>query len=93
METVENRDAQFRTVIVLILDGCEYLFEGIIRGRIKQKPEGTSGFGYDPVFVPNGYEQTFAELGDEIKSAISHRSIATRKLVHLLQHYSSDHKP
>ena len=92
MEMMEARAAQFRTVIVLILEDREYLFEGIIRGRIERKPAGNGGFGYDPVFTPEGYDKTFAELGDAIKTAISHRSIATRKLVHLLQHYAPDGK-
>lgn len=75
-----NRKARFRTVIAAIIDGKEYLFEGIVNGEITKSPKGDSGFGYDPVFRPEGYEQTFAELGDDIKNAISHRAKAVEKL-------------
>lgn len=70
----ENRKAQFRTAISLILDGKEYLFEGVIKGEIIKEKRGDSGFGYDPVFMPEGYDRTFAELGNDIKtkSAIAH---------------------
>ena len=61
-----DREARFRTVIALILDGKEYLFEGIVNGRIIEEKKGSAGFGYDPIFVPDGYSQTFAELGDDI---------------------------
>lgn len=81
----ENRNAQFRTVIALILNGEEYLFEGIVKGTIALEKRGTGGFGYDPIFVPEGYDQTFAELSSEIKSEISHRARATRKLTVFLQ--------
>ena len=67
LEGKENRKAQFRTAISLILDGKEYLFEGVIKGEIIKEKRGDSGFGYDPIFKPEGYEQTFAELGNEIK--------------------------
>ena len=66
LEGKENRKAQFRTAISLILDGKEYLFEGVIKGEIIKEKRGDSGFGYDPIFKPEGYEQTFAELGNEI---------------------------
>lgn len=85
LEGKENRKAQFRTVISLILDGKEYLFEGVIKGKIIREKRGDSGFGYDPVFVPEGYEQTFAELGNEIKNKISHRALAVQKLCEFLQ--------
>lgn len=85
LEGKENRKAQFRTVISLILDGKEYLFEGVIKGKIIREKRGDSGFGYDPVFVPQGYEQTFAELGNEIKNKISHRALAVQKLCEFLQ--------
>lgn len=84
MEGVENRKARFRTVFALIINGKEYLFEGIVKGEIIKNRKGTSGFGYDPVFVPEGYSQTFAEMGNELKNKISHRAMATQKLCHFL---------
>ncbi|AVM59009.1 non-canonical purine NTP pyrophosphatase [Bacteroides heparinolyticus] len=84
MENVENRRAQFRTVFALIINGKEHLFEGIVKGEIIKNRKGTSGFGYDPVFVPEGYSQTFAEMGNELKNKISHRAMATQKLCHFL---------
>lgn len=84
LEGIENRKAQFRSVFALILDGKEHIFEGIIKGEIIKTRRGTSGFGYDPVFVPEGYKQTFAELGNELKNKISHRAIATNKLCKFL---------
>lgn len=84
LEGIENRKAQFRTVISLISGGKEYLFEGTVRGEIIREERGTAGFGYDPVFVPEGYDKTFAELGDEIKNKISHRAIAVNKLCRFL---------
>lgn len=80
----ENRNARFRTVIALIFNGKETIMEGICEGRIATEQHGTGGFGYDPVFIPEGYEQTFAELGDDIKNRISHRARATKKLMELL---------
>ena len=70
LEGKENRKAQFRTAISLILDGKEYLFEGVIKGEIIREKRGDSGFGYDPVFKPEGYERTFAELGNDVKSIL-----------------------
>ena len=81
----ENRKAQFRTAISLILDGKEYLFEGVIKGEIIKEKRGDSGFGYDPVFMPKGYDRTFAELGNDIKNQISHRALAGQKLCEFLQ--------
>ena len=81
----ENRKAQFRTAISLILDGKEYLFEGVIKGEIIEEKRGDSGFGYDPICKPEGYEQTFAELGNDIKNQISHRALAVQKLCEFLQ--------
>lgn len=86
MQDIENRNAQFRTAIVLILDGKMHLFEGTIKGTIIRSERGSGGFGYDSVFVPDGFEKTFAELGEEIKNKISHRAIATKKLVKFLLH-------
>lgn len=85
MAGTENRRARFRTVIALILNGEEHLFEGVIDGTIISERKGSHGFGYDPVFVPNGYDKTFAELGDDIKSEISHRALATKKLCEFLR--------
>ena len=81
----KNRDARFRTVVALILDKKEYLFEGIINGEIIKEKKGKSGFGYDPIFVPDGYEKTFAEMELDSKNEISHRSIAIKKLTTFLK--------
>lgn len=85
LEGKENRKAQFRTIISLILDGKEYLFEGVVKGKIIKEKRGDSGFGYDPIFVPEGYNQTFAELGNDIKNKISHRALAVQKLCEFLR--------
>ena len=84
MEGKQNRKARFRTVVALILDGKEYLFEGIVNGVITEQPRGTAGFGYDPLFVPDGYATTFAEMDSESKNAISHRGLAVEKLAAFL---------
>ncbi len=80
-----NRRARFRTVIALLVGEQEILLEGICNGRIALEKRGTGGFGYDPVFIPDGFEQTFGELPDTLKNQISHRSQATRKLIEVLQ--------
>lgn len=80
MEEKNNRKAQFRTVISLIEKGEEKLFEGIVRGKITQEKRGNSGFGYDPVFQPEGFDVTFAEMGSEVKNKISHRARAVKAL-------------
>ena len=80
-----NRNAQFRTAICLILKGEEYFFEGIVKGRIIEEKRGSAGFGYDPIFIPEGYNLTFAELGNEIKNGISHRARAVEKLCKFLK--------
>ena len=85
LEGKENRKAQFRTAISLILDGKEYHFEGVIKGEIIKEKRGDSGFGYDPIFKPEGYDKTFAELGNDIKNKISHRALAVQKLCEFLQ--------
>ena len=85
MEGVEARGAQFRTAIALIIGGKEYLFEGIVRGHITTEEKGEGGFGYDPLFVAEGCEQSFAEISAEEKNAISHRGRAVRKLAEFLQ--------
>ena len=81
----ENRAAQFRTAVALILDGEEYLFEGIVRGEIATEQHGEGGFGYDPLFYPEGGDRTFAQMSGEEKNAISHRGRAVRKLAEFLQ--------
>lgn len=80
-----DRSAHFRTVIALILDGREYMFEGRVDGRIAESEAGCGGFGYDPLFVPEGFDKTFAEMGADEKNAISHRGRAVRRLVEFLQ--------
>lgn len=84
MSGIQHRKARFRTVIALILDGKEYLFEGVVKGTIAEEPRGTAGFGYDPLFVPDGYSTTFAEMDSEAKNAISHRGRAVEKLAAFL---------
>ncbi len=85
LKDADNRKAQFRTAIALILDGKEYLFEGIAKGIITTEKRGEKGFGYDPVFMPEGYDKTFAELGVEAKNQISHRAKAVNKLASFLK--------
>lgn len=80
MNGIENRKACFRTVIALIFNGKEYFFEGIVNGQIAKEKRGTSGFGYDPIFIPDNYTETFAEMGNDIKNTISHRAEAVKKL-------------
>ena len=80
----ENRAAQFRTAVALILGGKEYLFEGIVRGDIATEQHGEGGFGYDPLFFPEGGDLTFAQMSSEEKNAISHRGRAVRKLAEFL---------
>ena len=84
MKETVNRRAQFRTVIALRCNGENHLFEGVIRGSIIREKKGNEGFGYDPIFMPEGYDKTFAELGTEVKNQISHRAVATGKLMHFL---------
>ncbi|MFC2328030.1 non-canonical purine NTP diphosphatase [Prevotella nigrescens] len=80
-----NRKAHFRTVVSLIIDGKEHQFEGKVEGHIATEKSGTEGFGYDPIFVPEGYDKSFAELGEDIKNQISHRARAVRKLAEYLK--------
>lgn len=84
LENAANRDAQFKTVITLNLNGKQYLFTGIARGVITAEKAGGKGFGYDPIFRPEGYQETFAQLSLETKNAISHRGKATRELIGFL---------
>ena len=79
-----NRNAHFKTVMVLIIDGKDYLFEGKIEGKIITEKLGSNGFGYDPIFVPNGYNETFAQLNSETKNKISHRARALGKLLEFI---------
>ncbi|HJG89598.1 non-canonical purine NTP pyrophosphatase, partial [Barnesiella viscericola] len=79
-----NRNAKFVTCIALILEGKEHVFYGEIAGHIISERRGTSGFGYDSVFVPEGYEETFAQMGEEEKNKISHRAKAVKKLSEFL---------
>ena len=79
-----ERGAQFRTVIALLVGEETHLFEGIVRGTIIHERRGEGGFGYDPIFVPEGYDLTFAQLGSEVKNRISHRAKAVEKLAEYL---------
>ena len=79
-----NRKASFKSVLALILDDKKYLFEGEVSGTIALKPSGSEGFGYDPVFIPHGFNQTFAELSPDLKNKISHRGAAMKQLVNFL---------
>lgn len=83
-----NRGAQFKTVIALIIDKKEYTFEGIARGTIAHEKMGNKGFGYDPIFIPEGYTTSFAQMSAAEKNKISHRGKAVRKLVDFLQNFS-----
>ena len=82
-----QRKARFVTIITLIVKDEVHYFEGEIKGTISYEPRGTSGFGYDPLFIPTGYRSTFAELGPEVKNSISHRAIAVKKLIEFLEKY------
>jgi XTP/dITP diphosphohydrolase len=84
MKDQADRSAQFRTVISLRLDGREYLFEGICMGRISEKMSGIGGFGYDPLFIPEGFHKTFAEMNEQEKAKLSHRALAAGKMVAFL---------
>lgn len=80
LKEISNRKAQFRTVIAFIEQGKEHFFEGVVKGNITAEKRGESGFGYDPIFQPEGCTQTFAELGADVKNGISHRARAVEKL-------------
>ena len=81
----ENRKASFRTVMALIMDGNEYLFEGRVDGLILKEKTGSAGFGYDPIFLPEGFEKSFAEMDPHQKNSISHRGRSVQKLVNFLE--------
>ena len=80
-----NRNAQFRTVIALIINGEEKLFNGIVKGSITEEKRGDSGFGYDPIFIPEGFSESFAQMSSEQKNSISHRYRATEQLSNYLK--------
>ena len=84
LENENNRIAQFKTVISLIINGQNYFFEGTCQGEIATNMQGSHGFGYDPLFIPNGYKNTFAELNPDIKNQISHRKKAVSKMIDFL---------
>ncbi|WP_432670957.1 non-canonical purine NTP diphosphatase [Flavobacterium sp. SM2513] len=84
LEGVQNRNARFKTVIALNIKNEQYLFTGIITGNITTSQKGSQGFGYDPIFQPNNYKMTFAQMNQQEKSAISHRGLAVKQLMHFL---------
>lgn len=92
LNNIENRKAHFKTVIALNLNGNTFLFEGKIEGEISQKPIGTMGFGYDPIFIPNNYSKTFAEMDLVEKSSISHRGQAVKQLIEFLKQQNTDNE-
>lgn len=85
MQDLKNRSARFRTVISLNLDGKTTQFEGSVEGKINYEPIGTDGFGYDPIFIPQGFDTTFAQMNSNQKNQISHRAVAIKKLVAYLK--------
>ena len=87
LKGTSNRKAQFRTVITLMSAENSFQFEGIVSGTITKIPRGKAGFGYDPVFMPEGYQQTFAELAADVKNIISHRANAIKELLHFLNEH------
>jgi len=87
LEGQKNRKSQFRTIISLWLDGKEKLFEGIVKGTVLTEKHGDNGFGYDPIFMPDGVDCSFAEMSLREKNSISHRGIAVRKLTAFLKEY------
>lgn len=84
LKNEDNRNAQFKTVIALNLNGEQHLFTGLAKGNIISEKKGNHGFGYDPIFQPENYSETFAELSSEIKNKISHRALATEQLIDFL---------
>ena len=89
LQGVTNREARFRTIITLMNAENSFQFEGIVRGTIVKRPRGEGGFGYDPIFMPQGYHQTFAELAADVKNKISHRANAIGKLIHFLDEHQT----
>ena len=92
LENHSNRKAHFKTVIALNLKGKHYLFEGSINGKITEQPKGENGFGYDPIFIANDLDKTFAEMDLQEKSKISHRGIAIQKLISFLKTYHAENQ-
>lgn len=88
LESQTNRKAQFKTIIALNINNQQHLFEGIVKGEITIEKSGSQGFGYDPIFQPEGFSTTFAEMTMEQKSVISHRGIAVQKLINFLSNLS-----
>ena len=88
LATETNRKAQFKTIIALNINNQQHLFEGIVKGEITLKKSGNQGFGYDPIFQPEGFSATFAEMTMEQKTVISHRGIAVQKLINFLSNLS-----
>ena len=88
LDSKSNRKARFRTIIALIIDNSEYLFEGRVDGMIITERKGNEGFGYDPVFIPENHSRTFAEMDPDEKNSISHRGRALEKLSSFLSEYS-----
>ena len=84
MRDKENRNARFKTIVSLVIDGVEVQFEGTVNGTILPERRGSKGFGYDPIFIPEGHQRTFAEMEIEEKNKISHRALAVNKLVEYL---------
>jgi XTP/dITP diphosphohydrolase len=89
LEGIANRSARFVTVISLVWEGREYFFEGTVEGIIRQECAGVKGFGYDPLFHPEGFDKTFAEMSLEEKNRLSHRAKAVEKLAEFLNNYAS----
>jgi XTP/dITP diphosphohydrolase len=89
MKDMSQRTARFKTFISLIMNGNEFLFTGICEGKIAMKPKGEKGFGYDPIFIPNGSEVCFAEMDLKEKNIFSHRKKATAQLIQFLKHYGT----
>jgi XTP/dITP diphosphohydrolase len=89
LRNISNRRARFRTVIALIINEKNHLFEGIVNGQILSEKRGTQGFGYDPIFLPDGYEVSFAQMNLDEKNKISHRGKAVAELVTYLNNYHS----
>ena len=87
LNEVDNRKAQFRTASCLNIDDQQFLFEGICRGKILTEKQGEKGFGYDPIFQPDGYNVSFAEMSSTAKNKISHRGLAIKRLVEFLKNY------
>jgi XTP/dITP diphosphohydrolase len=90
MQNMQNRKARFKTVVSLILDGTEHIFEGVCEGKLATEPHGQNGFGYDPVFIPDGSKKTFAEMDMDEKNKFSHRRKAMQSMITFLKLNRSD---